>query len=214
MSEKRGYRSAVATPRRAVAAASSRSARRKSERRRNSSAGTPTGTMGGRADGSLAASLTTSLPGGSPSSTASRCRACLAAFSSVGMRACVLELGRGLQDVELARDPCGKACAGEVDGRLLGDHVRARDLDLVPVAAQLEVAARHLREHRDEHVAPRFLGRLDVRDRGLDLAPHAAEHVDLPARVEAGLKVLTAAAGEKLPPPISAFARSRARLRS
>ena len=66
----RGNRSAIATPTRAVAPASSRSAMRMSGRRRSRPAGSPTGTMpgsGGRFCGG--ASSARSAPGSRPTST-------------------------------------------------------------------------------------------------------------------------------------------------
>ncbi|GMU45665.1 MAG: hypothetical protein AMXMBFR26_04470 [Porticoccaceae bacterium] len=72
-SENRGYSSAVATPMRAVAAASSRSARRRSGRRRSRSDGSPAGSPAGAAGiGAAASSSASSAPGGAPSSTARR----------------------------------------------------------------------------------------------------------------------------------------------
>src|SRR5688572_1306197 len=70
VSEKRGYRSATATPRRAVAACKSAATRRTSGRRSSRSDGNPTGTSGGVPGYALVGdSSSSSAAGGWPSST-------------------------------------------------------------------------------------------------------------------------------------------------
>jgi len=52
--------------------------------------------------------------------------------------------------------------------------------------AHLDVVQRHLGQHGNERIVQGFLLRGDVRVGGLDGAPRAAEHIELPARIEAG----------------------------
>ena len=51
-------------------------------------------------------------------------------------------------------------------------------------AADLDVIARHFREHTHEHVAAVFFHGGELRVRRFERAALAAEHVDLPSRVE------------------------------
>ena len=65
--------------------------------------------------------------------------------------------------------------------------LRLCDRQLALLAAQLEVGARHLGADRDLRVAQRGRGALHLRALRLDVAAHAAEQVELPGRVEAGV---------------------------
>ena len=62
-----------------------------------------------------------------------------------------------------------------------------RDVDALLKGAQLDVVARHLGRQRHQDVPARLHGGQQVGIGGLDVAPDAAEDVQLPAGIEAGI---------------------------
>ena len=150
-SVRRGNRSAFATPMRAVAAASWRSAARMSGRRCSSAAGESTASVVKCGAISRGASSAVSAPGRSPSSTARR----FAAIDLRGDERRNRRFGRrapsrGARDVELAAAAELEPHARELERLLLIAQVRARNGRALLRAAQLDVVARDL--GRDEHL--------------------------------------------------------------
>ena len=78
----------------------------------------------------------------------------------------------------------------QIERRLLVGHVAARDIELLLLAAQLEVGARDFRRHDHLRVALRGFDGAELRVAGFEAAAHAAEEIELPERVEAGVVVL------------------------
>jgi len=111
----------------------------------------------------------------------------------LGLGAGNLSLGAG--DVELAA--AGQPGLGlrDLGGVLLDLDVALGDLDLLLEAAELEVISRDFSEERDQGVAAAFDLCGDVGVGGLDVAADAAEDVDFPRGVEAGLEKVGGGAG-------------------
>ena len=158
---KRGNRSAVATPTRAVAAWRSASARRMSGRRRSRSDGSPTGTSGGVAGiGASARQLLQQRRRLPPEQHAEGVdRLPLGASSSGICDSVVATCASALATSSRPDEPACEAPAGDVGARLLQLEVLAGDVDLPLEAAEVEVVQRDLGRERDQHVAAVFDGR-------------------------------------------------------
>jgi hypothetical protein len=98
-----------------------------------------------------------------------------------------VEAGLSGRDVDRAAGPGVEPHLGQAHGLALGREVAVGDLQASLGAAQFEVISSHFRRDRDLGVAQLGLGRAGVSARRLDAPTHAAEQVDLPAGVEAGL---------------------------
>jgi hypothetical protein len=92
-----------------------------------------------------------------------------------------------LLGVERAVEPCARAPCRELRGVGQGLEVAPRDAQPFLQRAHVDVFQRHLGGERDLHVAQARLAGFHVGLRGLVGAPHAAEQVGLPHRIEAGL---------------------------
>ena len=181
-----GYRSAVATPICAVAAARRRSAWRTSGRRRMSASPSPTGISAARCGGSthVCVSSWRILRRAAQQRRESEERRAALALERRDVRAhLVRERLRALHIV-------GRAAAGRV--AITGDLGLAAD-DLQRVATHVHllakradggIGARRLRHHHDPDGIARGSGGIGVRRRRFDLAMHAAEQVDLVADLE------------------------------
>ena len=186
----RGNRSPTATPISAVAAARSRSATRMSGRRRNSSSGVPmscaTGSVGQRLRARRAAA--TELSGDWPVNTPSRSMLRVTAASRSGIVASVAESCACARELSscVPRPASRRAVVMRSVSPWLS-ALRCATARLLLRAAQLEVVARDFGGHADlRRVHARF-GRLHFGRARFDLAPHAAEEIQLPERIEAEL---------------------------
>ena len=96
-------------------------------------------------------------------------------------------LGVGIGHIQAADETAFEAQAGQTRAVPLGGEVLAGDLDALLGGAQLDVVARHFGRQRHQDVAARLHGGLQVGIGGLDAAADAAEDVQLPAGVKAGV---------------------------
>ncbi len=87
-------------------------------------------------------------------------------------------------------------------------HVAARDVELALLAAQLEVRARDFGDHDDLRVVQVRFGGTQVGVARFDVATDAAEEVELPHRIEAGVVVLDLAAHRPGSRPAAAWSTS------
>jgi hypothetical protein len=90
------------------------------------------------------------------------------------------DFGLGVGDVKAADKTTGSAAAGEIEAAALGFKIALK-------AAQVHVVESNFREKRHQHIAAIFDGEGDIRVGGLDAAANAAENIQFPRRVEAGL---------------------------
>ncbi len=184
MSEKRGNRSAVATPIWAVAAWIWASAWRMSGRRRSSSDGTPTGTAGGPA-------------GMSPrrrqlGQQGPRLAAEQDAQTVDGLLGGLLQgrdlggggrdLGLGVGYVQAADEAALESLAGQVGAVLLGLEVPLGDGDLLLEAAQVDVVESDLGGQRHQDIQAGVYGGFEVRGGGLDAPPRRRRRCPVPRR--------------------------------
>jgi hypothetical protein len=97
------------------------------------------------------------------------------------------QLRLGARRIELGAAAGVEPRLGEVESRSLVRDVTARDVELLLLAAQLEVRARDFGGHGDERVAPFGFDGAELRIGGLEAAANAAEEIELPDRIEAGV---------------------------
>ena len=122
------------------------------------------------------------------------------------------DLGLGARHVELGGEPGGEQPARQGERVLLRLDVVVRERDALLQAAIGDVVAADLAEQRDQHRGPVELAPpRGSRLRRLDGAAVAAEHVQLPARVEADLVEVETLSRDRRARPV---ARSCARARS
>ena len=188
LSVSRGNKSAFATPIRAVAAASSRSAARTSGRRRSRSSGESDGERREVRRHVVRRELGVESPGlltDQDREPVRRRR--LGSNQRRNARFGRREPRGRARDVELAAAAEVEPHAREAQRLALRVEIRARDREPLLSAAQVEVRARDL--GRDEHlrVAQIRFRRLRVGARGLRAAPHAPEQIELPERRDADL---------------------------
>ena len=144
----------MATPMRALVAASWRSATRRSGRRRSSEAGSSIANAAGSAGkGATGPSVASSSPGRWPTSTSMRCRALATAASSGGTVDSVVSICASARAVSSAvpRPASRRACTSS-SARRWFCGIALRHDQLLLRAAQLEVVARDLGDHRETHV--------------------------------------------------------------
>ena len=96
-------------------------------------------------------------------------------------------LGVGVGDVQAAHEPAFEPLAGQPGALLLRGQVLPCDVDPLLKGAQFDVIARHLGRQRHQHIPATLDGGLQIGIGGLDAASDAAEDVQLPAGVEAGI---------------------------
>ncbi len=120
-------------------------------------------------------------------------------------------LGFRVGHIQTADKPALEPLAGQPGAVLLGGEVLPGDLDALLKSAQLDVVARHFRRQGYQNVAAILHGGLQVGIGGLDVAANAAEDVQLPAGVEAGVvRVGDDAAGFALLPIVGSSWRPAA----
>ena len=165
------------------------SAARMSGRRRSRSDGTPTARRGGRArDGAGRGQLLLQRRRLQAEQHAQAVDGLLRGGlqqRDLGRRGGHLRLGVG--HVQPAHEPGVEPLLRELGRVLLRLQVAAGDGSALLEGAQVDVVHGHLGGQRDQHVLARLDRRLHVRIGGLDAAAGAAEDVQLPRRVEAGL---------------------------
>jgi hypothetical protein len=192
VSSSRGNRSAVATPIRAVAAASSRSARRTSARRRSSSDGSPTGTADG--PGGIAAtwrSSPTSAPGACPSRTPSRWIAASRAASRLGTWAWVVasRVRAWATSTCVPRPASNRTRVSSTLSCWVWMFCCAiRSRCWAPRTSTRFRATSGEQDH--EHVPPSLLGSIEGGGGRLDGAPDPPPDVELQARVQPELVIV------------------------
>ena len=189
----------MATPTRAVEAASWRSATRMSGRRRSRPAGSPTAVICGsvRQLARRVPAASSSALGSRPVSTLRRWMERAMAASSGPMVASVPDSCDWAREVSssVPRPASSRTWVSCSVSRWLSTLRRAT-ASCVCCTAQLEVGARHLRGDRHLRVAQRGLRAL--RPRALlrfDVAAHATEEVELPERIEARRRRSAASSG-------------------
>ena len=119
------------------------------------------------------------------------------------------QLRLGARGVELGAAAGFEAHLRQIQRRLLVRDVAARDVELLLLATQFEVGARDLRRDDDLRVALRGFDSAELRVAGFEAAAHAAEEVELPERVEAGVVVLRLARRDRR---VSRIRRARLRV--
>ena len=129
-----------------------------------------------------------SVFGARPTSVAIRLRSAAICDSMVGIAASVSCKHRLRPlGVERRAAPGRQPVLGERNGATLVLRVASRDSELLLGATQLEVRARHLGGERHLNVLQTVLGRRRQRTVGVNRSVDAAEHVELPRRVEANV---------------------------
>lgn len=103
------------------------------------------------------------------------------------MTACVAATCVRARHVQFRHKPGPEPAEREIERFLLRLQIRPGDHEPLLKAAQLQIIASDFREQRREYVAPVFDTRGQVRRRGFDAAPDAAEDVDLPRGIKADL---------------------------
>ncbi len=98
--------------------------------------------------------------------------------------------------VEIVRQPALLSSANHVERVAQRLNARVEDVETRLRAAKLDIVARDLCLERKLDVPAALLGRLHLRDGCFDVATDAAEEIDLPARIEAGIEQLRAAIAE------------------
>src|SRR6185503_9976754 len=170
VSEIEGNISARATPMRAFAAASMRSASTRSGRRSSSSEGRPEGTAGASGVSSYTCRTSTL-----PSNT------------SLGLRPLGAHhrgLGLELAQLELRDQPAIEAPALQRERLLPQGYGLAGQEHLLIEGAQREIGLRHLRGEREAHALARRLARLELGARHVGAGAQAAEQVELVGHVQ------------------------------
>src|SRR5882757_2674355 len=99
--------------------------------------------------------------------------------------------------VELGATARVQARIGQVQSALLVRHVPTRHIELALLAAQLEIGAGDFGDDDELRVVQIRLRGAQVRIASLDVAADAAEEVELPDRVEAGVIDLGLVAGDE-----------------
>ena len=133
-------------------------------------------------------SSATSAPGSWPSRTAMPYMAPRTAVSSGGITARWLAKQGGRPgDVQFIRDPALKAGACEFQSFLLQFEILARDFQSVLTAPQFDIIPRHLGQQAQHRIVAGLHRSLPFRGGRFECAALAAEKVDFPRGVEAGL---------------------------
>src|SRR5207245_7359728 len=88
------------------------------------------------------------------------------------------------------------ACRSHVQRLAKSLYARVESIEALLRAAQLDVVPRHLGDQCDLHIATLFVRGLHLRHSGFDIAPDAAEPIDLPTGVEAGVVHLLSSIAE------------------
>ena len=129
-----------------------------------------------------------SVPGARASSTAMRFSASPRLVSSTGTSARVCSrFARACSASSALSSPARRAPCRELRGVGQGLEVAPRDAQAFLQRAHIDVFQRHLGGERDLHVAQARRAGFQVGLGRLVCAPHAAEQVGLPHRIEAGL---------------------------
>ena len=132
-----------------------------------------------------------------------------AGFECGNLRPGLLPVAARLLDVLAADEPGLGAPVGELQRLGLAGEVVAGNAEPDLPGAHLDVVQRHFGRQRHPGVVQARLGRFEVGLGRLDAAAHAAEHVELPARVEAGAEEIARVAAADLLARLAAAGAAR-----
>lgn len=108
---------------------------------------------------------------------------------------CLLAVGARLLDVAAGCESGLVAPFGDLQRLGLADEVVAGDADAVAQGLSVNIVLRHFSDERDPRIVEAGPACSEVGAGGLDAAPRAAEKVDFPTRIEAGVIAVAAGAG-------------------